>query len=98
LVFAPYIAFGRVAFLQILAYRLRYFTGIMTYLVNVTVYYFIWRAIYRNGGVIQVSIFEQMVTYVAVGWIIRTFYYNNIDREMANDVQQGHIAANSPDP
>ena len=98
MVFAPYIAFGRVAFLQILAYRLRYFTGIMTYLVNVTVYYFIWRAIYRNGGVIQVSIFEQMVTYVAVGWIIRTFYYNNIDREMANDVQQGHIAANSPDP
>ena len=33
------------------------------------------------------------MTYVAVGWIIRTFYYNNIDREMANDVQQGHIAA-----
>ena len=93
LVFAPYIAFGRVAFLQILAYRLRYFTGIMTYLVNVTVYYFIWRAIYRNGGAIQGFNFEQMVTYVAVGWIIRTFYYNNIDREMANDVQQGHIAA-----
>jgi ABC-2 type transport system permease protein len=61
--------------------------------VNVTVYYFIWRAIYRNGGAIQGFNFEQMVTYVAVGWIIRTFYYNNIDREMANDVQQGHIAA-----
>ena len=48
LVFAPYIAFGRVAFLQILAYRLRYFTGIMTYLMNVTVYYFIWRAILQK--------------------------------------------------
>jgi ABC-2 type transport system permease protein len=90
---APYVAFGRVAFLQILAYRLRYFTGIITYLVNVTVYYFIWRAIYRDGGTIQGFDFKQMVTYVAVGWIIRSFYYNNIDREMANDVQQGHIAA-----
>jgi len=90
---APYLAFGRVAFLQILAYRLRYFTGIITYLVNVSVYYFIWRALYREGGTIQGFSFEQMITYVSVGWIIRTFYYNNIDREMANDVQQGHIAA-----
>ncbi len=90
---APYVAFGRVAFLQILAYRLRYFIGIITYLVNVTVYYFIWRAIYRGGGTIRGFNFEQMVTYVAVGWIIRSFYYNNIDREMANDVQQGYIAA-----
>jgi len=92
-VLVPYLAFGRVAFLQILSYRLRYFTGIITYLVNVTVYYFIWRAIYREGGIIQGFKFEQMVTYVAIGWIIRTFYYNNIDREMAVDIQQGHIAA-----
>jgi len=90
---ARYFAFSRVAFLQILSYRLRYFTGIITYLVNVTVYYFIWRALYHEGGTIQGFTFEQMVTYVAVGWIIRTFYYNNIDREMAVDVQQGHIAA-----
>jgi len=89
---APYLAFARIAFLQILAYRLRYFTGIITYLVNVTVYYFIWKAIYSGNQVIQGFSFSQMITYVAVGWIIRTFYYNNIDREIANDIQQGHIA------
>jgi len=89
---APYLAFARIAFLQILAYRLRYFTGIITYLVNVTVYYFIWKAIYRGDTVIQGFNFPQMITYVAVGWIIRTFYYNNVDREIANDIQQGHIA------
>ena len=92
-VLAPYRAFARIAFLQILSYRLRYFTGIITYLVNVTVYYFIWKALYRQGGEIQGFAFSQMITYVAVGWIIRTFYYNNIDREIANDIQQGHIAA-----
>jgi ABC-2 type transport system permease protein len=89
----PYLAFSRIAFLQILSYRLRYFTGIVTYLVNVTVYYFIWKALYRDGGEIQGFSFKQMITYVAIGWIIRTFYYNNIDREMANDIVQGHIAA-----
>jgi ABC-2 type transport system permease protein len=75
-----------------LAFRLRYFTGIVTYLVNVTVYYFIWRALYRSDGAIQGFTFRQMITYVAIGWIIRTFYFNNIDREIANDIQQGHIA------
>jgi ABC-2 type transport system permease protein len=90
---APYAAFGRIAFLQILAYRLRYFTGIVTYLVNVTVYYFIWKALYQSGGTLQGFSFGQMITYVAVGWIIRSFYFNNVDREMANDIQQGHIAA-----
>src|SRR5947208_2743539 len=88
----PYVGFARVAFLQILAYRLRYFTGILTYLVNVTVYYFIWKALYSSGNAIQGFSFRQMITYVAVGWIIRTFYFNNIDRDMANDIQQGHIA------
>lgn len=92
-VLAPYLAFSRIAFLQILAYRLRYFTGIVTYLINVTVYYFIWKALYHDGGEIQGFHFKEMITYVAIGWIIRTFYFNNIDREMANDVVQGHVAA-----
>jgi viologen exporter family transport system permease protein len=89
----PYIAFARVSFLQILAYRSRYFTGIVTYLVNVTVYYFIWTAIYSSGRPIRGFTLAQMITYVAIGWIIRSFYYNNIDREIATDVQLGHIAA-----
>ena len=44
-----YFEFARAAFLKILAYRLRYFTGIVTYFVNVSVYYFIWRAIYSSS-------------------------------------------------
>ena len=89
----PYLAFSRIAFLQILSYRMRYFTGIFSYLINVTVYYFIWKALYQWNPVIQGFSFQQMITYVAIGWIIRSFYFNNIDREMANDIVQGHIAA-----
>ena len=48
---APYAEFARVGFVNILAFRLRYFTGIITYLLNVTVYYFIWSAVYASGAV-----------------------------------------------
>jgi hypothetical protein len=35
---APYFEFARVGFVNILAFRLRYYTGILTYIVNVTIY------------------------------------------------------------
>ena len=32
-----------------LAYRARYYVGVLTYLFNVAVYYFIWRAVFANS-------------------------------------------------
>src|SRR5215831_16983778 len=92
--FNVYFEFARVAFLKILAYRLRYFTGIVTYFVNVSVYYFIWQAIYIQSDRIAGYTLPQIVTYVSVGWIIRSFYFNNIDREIATEVIEGKIAIN----
>jgi len=89
---APYLEFARVGFVNILAFRLRYYTGIITYLINVTVYYFIWSAVYRGGGQIAGYGLAQMVTYVSVGWILRSFYWNTIDQEMAYEVIEGKIA------
>ena len=89
---AAYREFTRVGFVNILAFRLRYYTGILTYLINVTVYYFIWSAVYRGGGQIAGYGLEQMVTYVSVGWILRSFYWNTIDQEMAYEVLEGKIA------
>lgn len=90
--FAPYAEFARVGFVNILAFRLRYFTGIITYFLNVTVYYFIWSAVYRSGYSIAGYNMAQMFTYVSVGWIIRSFYWNTIDQEMAYEVIEGKIA------
>jgi len=89
-----YYEFAKAAFLKILAYRLRYFTGIITYFVNVSVYYFIWRAIYTSNPNVAGYDMAQIVTYVAVGWVIRSFYFNNVDREMATEVLEGKIAMN----
>src|SRR6202041_1723233 len=88
----PYAEFARVGFVNILAFRLRYFTGIITYFLNVTVYYFIWSAVYSSGQSIAGYNLAQMITYVSVGWMIRSFYWNTIDQEMAYEVIEGKIA------
>ncbi len=89
---AVYREFARVGFVNILAFRLRYYTGVLTYLINVSVYYFIWKALYAAQTEIAGLGFGQMVTYVAVGWMIRSLYFNNIDQDMASDVMDGKIA------
>jgi ABC-2 type transport system permease protein len=97
-VLAPYREFSRIGFVNILAFRLRYYTGIITYLLNVTVYYFIWSAVYgpRSGAAPGATLagynLPQMLTYVSVGWIIRSFYWNTIDQEIAYEVIEGKIA------
>ncbi len=88
-----YLEYSRIGFVNILAFRLRYYTGVATYLINVTVYYFIWKALYQTDAEFARGFsFEDMVTYVAVGWVIRSVYFNNIDQNMASDVMEGAIA------
>jgi ABC-2 type transport system permease protein len=87
-----YAEFVRVGFVNTLAYRLRYYTGIVTYFIYVSVYYFIWKAIYEQATAIEGFDFGHMLTYIAVGWIIRSFYFNNIDQDMAYAVAEGKLA------
>jgi ABC-2 type transport system permease protein len=90
---AAYREFMRIGFVNILAFRLRYYTGILTYLINVTVYYFIWRAVFVHAEIpIAGFSLPQILTYVSVGWILRSFYWNTIDQEMAYEVIEGKIA------
>jgi len=89
-----YTPFIRNAFLGMLAYRLRYYTGILTYTVFVSVHYFIWQAIFRSkgeGSVINGFTLSQMVTYIAVGWISRSMYYSDVDEEIDELVKTGQL-------
>ena len=86
--------FARIGFLNMLAYRARYYVGVLTYLFNVAVYYFIWRAVFRHSAAVVGLSLPEMITYVAVGWTIRSFYFNEIDREIAGQVQEGRLAMN----
>ena len=90
----PALSFVRIGFLNMLAYRARYYVGVLTYLFNVSVYYFIWRAVFRNSPSVAGLSLDEMITYVAVGWTIRSFYFNEIDRDIAAQVQEGRLAMN----
>jgi ABC-2 type transport system permease protein len=86
--------FARIGFVDTLAYRLRYYTGIVTYFIYVSVYYFIWKAIFAHSSHIEGFDFGQILTYIAVGWIIRSFYFNNIDQDLATQVTEGTLVMN----
>jgi ABC-2 type transport system permease protein len=94
-VFAPYVASIRLAFLKLLAYRFRYFTGIITYLLFVSVHYFIWKAVYGDGDpdkVLNGFTFQEMVTYISVGWMARSLYFSDIDEEISSLVRTGQVS------
>lgn len=88
------VPFARIGFLNMLAYRARYYVGVLTYLFNVAVYYFIWRAVFHQSATVVGLSLPEMITYVAVGWTIRSFYFNEIDRDIAAQVQEGRLAMN----
>lgn len=88
---AAFLQFARIGFVNMLAFRLRYYTGIITYFINVSVYYFIWQAIFKANPAFAGFDFPQMITYVAAGWIIRSMYFNNVDVELSNDILEGKI-------
>jgi ABC-2 type transport system permease protein len=74
---------------------MRYFTGIITYLLFVSVNYFIWSAVFQQGDVgakINGYTLSEMVTYISIAWISRSLYFSNIDEEIDEIVKSGQIS------
>lgn len=92
LLFGAYLDFIRIRFLTMLAYRINYYSGILIYSLNIGVNYFTWMAIYGNGDSLGGFTATQMTSYVAVSWMARAFYFNNLDREISTDIRDGSIA------
>ncbi|CAM4417482.1 ABC-2 family transporter protein [Paenibacillus alkaliterrae] len=89
---SAYIDFVRIRFLMMLAYRVNYYSGIIIYAINIGAYYFLWQAIYGDQETLAGFTVTQMTTYVAVSWMARAFYFNNLDREIANEIRDGSVA------
>mgnify|MGYP001241817442 CR=1 FL=1 len=89
---SAYLEFIRIRFLTMLAYRVNYYSGILVYAINIGAYYFMWKAIYGDATELAGFTAAQMTTYVAVSWMARSFYFNNLDREIANEIRDGSVA------
>ncbi len=94
-----YVSFVRLSFLKFLAYRLRYYTGVISYTIFISGHYYLYTALFHSrapgpGGEISIGglSLPEMITYVAVAWIGRSFYFNNIARELSRMVTEGEIA------
>jgi ABC-2 type transport system permease protein len=89
---SAYLDLIRIRFLMMLAYRVNYYSGIIIYAINIGAYYFLWQAIYGGNETLGGMTVTQMTTYVAVSWMARAFYFNNLDREIANEIRDGKVA------
>jgi ABC-2 type transport system permease protein len=87
-----YLEMIRIRFLMMLAYRVNYYSGILVYSINIGAYYFLWGAIYGGQSSMGGLSGAQMTTYIAISWMARAFYFNNIDREMAMEIKEGKVA------
>jgi ABC-2 type transport system permease protein len=82
----------RIRFLMMLAYRVNYYSGIIIYSINIGAYVFLWQAVYNGKSSLVGFTATQMATYIAVSWMARAFYYNNLDREIAQEIKDGSVA------
>ncbi|MBD0382307.1 ABC transporter permease [Paenibacillus sedimenti] len=89
---SAYLEIIRMRFLMMLAYRVNYYSGILIYALNIGSYYFVYKAIYGEQTIIGGMTLAQMTTYVAISWMSRAFYFNNLDREIATEIRDGSVA------
>lgn len=90
--YSAYLELIRMRFLTMLAYRVNYYNGILIYAINIGAYYFLWKAIYGSSAEMGGMSLVQMTTYVVVSWMSRAFYFNNLDREIVNEIKDGSVA------
>jgi ABC-2 type transport system permease protein len=89
---SAYVEIIRLRFLTFLAYRVNYYSGIVVYALNIGVNYYLWKAIYGSSSTLGGMTATQMTTYIAVSWMARAFYFNNLDRDIANEIRDGSVA------
>jgi ABC-2 type transport system permease protein len=84
--------------MEFLAYRLRYYTGVVSYTIFVAGNYYLYTALFQSrpeaDGAVRLGglTVEQMITYVCLSWIGRSFYFNNIDRTLSSQIRDGQIS------
>jgi ABC-2 type transport system permease protein len=92
----PYLHLARLTFLKLMAYRMRYVTGIATYGVFVGGQYALWHAVFASRNLAPSDTLDgltlaELTTYIAVGYIARSAYFTNTDSEIAGRFQNGDV-------
>lgn len=87
-----YWEFIKVGYITFLAYRFQVIMAFFSYILIISLNYFLWKAIYDGREQIAGFSLNQMLTYIVVGWSARSFFANRIDRIIGKAVRDGSIA------
>jgi ABC-2 type transport system permease protein len=95
--FVKYSQFARISFLNYLAYRVNVVMMGFIYFFVVVVNFFLWNAIFTSGttdGSKTLAGFNsnELITYIIVGWVLRSSYISHYDREIGEKIRNGTIA------
>lgn len=98
-----FVAFARMGFLRMLAYRVRYLVGVANYFLYVAVAYFLWEAVFQARaaeGAERIGNWDldATISYIAIGWIIRAAYFNNVDSALMIRFVKGDISIDMTRP
>ena len=89
--------YGRVAEISLkdaLAYRVEFFTGMIGNLVQLAVFWYVWKAIYAASSAPLAGIsLAAMLTYMSVSVALRGFFYSESEFSIENEVKTGGLAA-----
>lgn len=86
-----YLEFVKINFENYMTYKLEFFLGIVSVVVNMFVLYFLWSAIYsyNNATVIGGLTLPQMITYFCISLIISRLLESGSDHEIQHEVRYG---------
>lgn len=72
-------------------YRTDMILFVFNFIVSITVYVFIWLAIYNNGGQVLGMSFEQITTYYILVVTLDPIISWGINEEMGNSIREGEV-------
>ncbi len=81
----------RTSFINMLAYRMNYYTGIVTYTVHIAVNSSILIALQQGAGKDLGYGMSELLTFAAIGYFLRSCTFNNLDQHIAGQVNDGSM-------
>lgn len=87
-----YLELIKMEFKKHLVYRASFITGIFNYSIQMGAYLFLWSAVYGQRSSLGGLGKNEMLSYVIIAWIARAFYFNNVDREISKEIEDGKVA------
>lgn len=74
-----------------MAYRVRFFTAMITGLIQVLALYYIWRVVYSNQDDLNGYSWRAMVTYIFISYAVRNLYSFDTERQISDNIRDGSV-------